>query len=76
MNKALILLRNHIKLGVSLKVLHCVVDTGYGLGRSQGDCRPALPEGCKYQMVKTQTESQDRRPNSEHQKAMGLQKHY
>ena len=37
--------RNHVKLGVSLKVLYCVVDTGYGLGRSQGDCRPALPKG-------------------------------
>ena len=48
--------RNHVKLGVSLRVLYCVVDTGYGLGRSLGDCRPALPKGPKYQMVKTQTE--------------------
>ena len=54
--------RNHVKLGVSLRVLYCVVDTGYGLGRSLGDCRPALPKGRKYQMVKTQTESHDRRP--------------
>ena len=66
--------RNHFKLeirsfvmnfnsgGFSLRVLYCVVDTGYGLGRSLGDCRPALPKGQKYQMVKTQTESQDRRP--------------
>jgi hypothetical protein len=54
--------RNHVKLGVSLKVLYCVVDTGYGLGRSQGNCRPALPKGRKYQMVKTQTESHIRRP--------------
>ena len=23
-------MRNHIKLGVSLRVLYCVVDTGYG----------------------------------------------
>jgi hypothetical protein len=46
---------NHVKVGVSLRVLHCVVDAGYGLGRSLGDCRPALPKGCKYQMVKTQT---------------------
>ena len=23
--------RNHVKLGVSLRVLYCVVDTGYGL---------------------------------------------
>jgi hypothetical protein len=37
-------MRNHFKLGVSLRVLYCVVDTGYGLGRSLGDCRPALPE--------------------------------
>ena len=35
-------LHNHIKLGVSLRVLYCVVDTGYGLGRSLGDCRPVL----------------------------------
>ena len=33
-----------------------------GLGRSLGHCRPALPKGRKYQMVKTQTESHDRRP--------------
>jgi hypothetical protein len=32
-------------LGVSLRVLYCVVDTDYGLGRYLGDCRPALPEG-------------------------------
>ena len=37
--------RNHVKLGVSLRVLYCVVDTGYGLGRSLGDCRPALLKG-------------------------------
>ena len=54
--------RNHVKLGVSLRVLYCVVDTGYGLGRSLGDCRPALPKGRKYQMVITQTESHVRRP--------------
>ena len=29
-------MRNHVKLGVSLRVLYCVVDTGYGLGRSLG----------------------------------------
>ena len=67
-------MRNHVKLdirsfvmnfksaGFSLRVLYCVVDTGYGLSRSLGDCRPALPEGGKYQMVKTQTNSHDRRP--------------
>ena len=38
-----------------------MVDTSYGLGRYLGDCRPALPEGRKYQMVKTQTESHVRR---------------
>ena len=54
--------RNHVKLGVSLRVLYCVVDTGYGLGRSLGDCRSALPKGRKYQMVKTQTETHVRRP--------------
>ena len=57
-----VLVRNHVKLGVSLRVLYCVVDTGYGLGRSLGDCTPALPKGRKYQMVKTQTESHVRRP--------------
>merc|ERR1712083_1077966 len=46
---------NHV--GVSPRALYCVVDTSYGLGRSLGDCRPALPKGRKYQMVKTQTES-------------------
>ena len=46
---------NHVKLGVSLRVPYCVVDAGYGLGRSLGDCRPALPKGRKYQLVKTQT---------------------
>ena len=46
----------------SLRVLYCVVDTVYGLGRSLGDSRPALQEGRKYQMVKTQTESRDRTP--------------
>ena len=54
--------RNHVKLGVSPRVLYCVADTGYGLGRSLGDCKPALPKGQKYQMVKTQTESHVRRP--------------
>ena len=38
---------NHVKLGIF---------SVYGLGRSLGDCRTALPEGKKYQMVKTQTE--------------------
>ena len=38
------------------------MDTGYGLGGSLGDCRPALPKGRKYKMVKTQTESHDWRP--------------
>ena len=56
-----ITMRNHAKLGVSLRVLYSVVDTGYGLGRSLGDCRLALPNGRKYQMVKTQTESHVRR---------------
>ena len=54
--------RNHVKLGISLRVLYCVVDTVYWLGRSLGDCRPALPKGWKYQMVKTQTENHVRRP--------------
>ena len=27
-------MHNHIKLGVSIRVLYCVVDTSYGLGRS------------------------------------------
>ena len=33
-----------------------MVNTGYGLGISLGDCRLALPEVQKYQMVKAQTE--------------------
>ena len=55
------LVRNHVKLGISLRVLYCVVNTGYGLGRSLGDCRPALQKGRKYQVVKTQTERHARR---------------
>ena len=51
----LLSMRNHVKLGFSLRVLYCVVDAGYGLGGSLEDCR-------KYQMVKTQTESHDSRP--------------
>ena len=49
-------MHNNVKLGVSLRALYCVVDTSYGLGRSFGDCRPALPKGRKYQMVEIQTE--------------------
>ena len=45
----------HIKLQVSLSVL--VVDTGFGLGRYLGDCRPALPKGRKYQMVKNKSDA-------------------
>ena len=33
-----------------------------GLADLLGDCRAALRKGRKYQMVKTQTESHDRRP--------------
>ena len=51
---------NHI--GVYPRALYCVVDTRYGLGRSLGHCRHALPKGGKYQMVKTQTQSHIRRP--------------
>ena len=49
------IVRNHVEL-------YCAMDTGNGLGRSLGDCKPALPKGQKYQMVKKQTESHDRRP--------------
>ena len=49
-------MRNHVKLGIFLRVRYFAVDTGHGLGKSLGDCRPALPKGWKYQMVKTQTE--------------------
>ena len=31
-----------VSQGFSLRVLYCVVETGYGLGRSLGDCKPAL----------------------------------
>ena len=55
-------MRNQVKLGVSTRILYCVVDIGYGLGRYLGDCRPASPKVGKYQMVKTQTESRDWRP--------------
>ena len=51
---------NH--LGVSPRALYCVVDSSYGLGRSLGHCRPALPKGREYQMVKTQTQNHVRRP--------------
>ena len=51
-----------LHVGVSLRALYFVGDTSYGLGRSLGDCRPVLPKGRKYQMVKIQTESHDRRP--------------
>ena len=30
------MVHNHIKLGVSLRVLYCVSDTGYGLGNLWG----------------------------------------
>ena len=55
-------LHNHVKTGGFSKDLVLVVDTGYGLGRSLGDCKPALPKGRKYQMVETQTQSHVRRP--------------
>ena len=58
-------MRNHVKLEICLfvmnfnsgEVFNRVVETGCGLGRSLGDCRTAVPEEWKYQMVKTQTES-------------------
>ena len=53
-------IHNHVKLEFSLRVLYCVVDDGYGLGRYFEGCRPALVKGRKYQS--TQTESHDRRP--------------
>ena len=48
------------------RVLYRVVDAGYGLVRSLGDCRPALLKGQKHQMVKAQTEP--------HQEANSLNK--
>ena len=53
---------NHVKLEswfvmnfnswvFSPRVLYCVVDTGYGVGSSLGDYRPALPKGRKYQTM-------------------------
>ena len=54
--------RNHVKLrGFSKDTL---LFGGYWLWawRISWNCRPALPKGRKYQMVKTQTESHDRRP--------------
>ena len=45
------IVRNHVKLGVFSKgiVLSCVVD---GLGRSLGNCRPALPKGQNTKWLK------------------------
>ena len=37
-------MRNH-ELKIFLMVPYCSVDVGYGLGRSLGDCRPALLKG-------------------------------
>ena len=59
-NNFVLTVHNLVKL--TCKVMCCVVDTRYGLGRSLDDCRPALLKGLKYQMVKTQTESHVRRP--------------
>ena len=50
------------RVGGSLRILYYVVNSGYGLGGSLGDFRPALPKSRKYQIVKTQTESHERRP--------------
>ena len=36
---------NHVKLWVSPRILYCVLITGYGLGGSCLDCRPAIPKG-------------------------------
>ena len=47
--------------GVSLRILYCAVNTGYGLCGPLGDHRPALPKGPKYQVVKRQTESHNRK---------------
>ena len=56
----LIIVRYHVKLeirlfvmnfnsgGFSFRVLYCVVDTGYGLGRSLGNCRPAKVKSTKW----------------------------
>ena len=45
--------RNHVKLMhvINSRRGFILVDTSYGIG----DCRPGLPKGRKYQMVKTQT---------------------
>ena len=40
--------RNHVKLeGFSLTILYCVVDTGYGLGRSVGGLQTCIAERLK-----------------------------
>ena len=54
--------RNHVKLGICSKVTVLCGGCWLWAGRSLRDCRPALLKGRKYQMVKTQTESHDRRP--------------
>ena len=60
-NEIIPFVRNHVKLGLcsfvknfnsvggSIRALFCVVDTGYRLGRSLGDCRLALLEVQKFQ---------------------------
>ena len=68
MSKFLFHMRYHVKLEIHSFVKNFnsggvfSKSTVYGLGRSLGDCRPALPEGRKCQMVKSQTESHIRRP--------------
>ena len=52
-NNFVLTVHNLVKL--TCKVMCCVVDTRYGLGRCLGDCKPVLPEGQKYQFVTTQT---------------------
>ena len=50
-NLSELLVRNDVKLDIRLFV--CMVDSGYGLGRSLRARRPALPKGQKYQRVKS-----------------------
>ena len=52
-------MRNYVKLGVFSKDTVLCGEYWLWLGGSLGDCRPALPKGGKYQMVKTQSESHD-----------------
>ena len=50
-----LLVHNHVKLGVFSKGTALCGGCWQWAWQISGDCKPALPKGRKYQMVKTQT---------------------